>query len=94
MRGRARGGRGRGWGFKRCFLFFVNSLILINFFINKYDSYSTCKFLFQFLELCLANFTILFGIAPKLRNIHFVTNCGDDHIYHGCLLISMQMLLY
>ena len=35
---------------------------------------STCKFLFQFSELCLANFTILFRIAPKLRNMHFVTD--------------------
>ena len=28
----------------------------------------------KFLELSLATFTILFGKAPKLRNIHFITD--------------------
>ena len=45
-------------------------------------------------ELSLAIFTILFGIAPKLRNMHFITDCGDHHIYYVCLLTSMKMLLY
>ena len=33
---------------------------------------STLKF--QFFELSLATFTILFAIAPKLRNMHFKTD--------------------
>ena len=48
--------------------FFCKYFIFLNFFfVNKYHE--------LYIEvLVLATFTILFGIAPKLRNMHFVTD--------------------
>ena len=65
-----------GGNFKFSFVFFsvntffpVNTLFnLIFFFVNKYY-----ELYIEVLVWLLSPSTILFGIAPKLRNMHFVT---------------------
>ena len=76
------------------FLLFINSLFLINFlFVNKFHMNSTLKF--YFVGIKFGYFHHPLWDSSKIKKYAFHNRCcGDHHIYHVCLLISMQMLLY
>ena len=81
------------------YLFSCKYFILFNFFfVNKYYE--------LYIEVfSLATFTILFGIAPKLRNMHFVTDvvvittlsCLSFHLNadgHVLIVFSHKLVSY